>query len=38
VDRGDSRNAYMVSVAKAEKRSHWEDLDVDGRIIQLRGL
>jgi len=31
---GDMRNAYKIWVRKLEGKSHLEDLDVDGRILE----
>jgi hypothetical protein len=30
---GEMRNAYNILVGKPERKNHWEDLSVDGRII-----
>jgi hypothetical protein len=31
---GEKRYAYRVAVRKPEKRDHWEDQDVGGRILK----
>jgi hypothetical protein len=30
---GEKKGAYRVLVGKPERREHWDDLGVDGRII-----
>jgi hypothetical protein len=30
---GEKRNACRVLVGRPEKRSHWKDIDVDGRTV-----